>query len=219
MSDWFPPPEVGGAKLAREDWNGGNGGGGGGGTRAGVRAKRRERGSSSERAAILAPMAAPVRPRGKAGRPHASASRLAERLRAAVALPEEEGEIPARLLAEHLVVRGPQCAAMAPRTRPSSQRPQIRRFRPQIRPRLSRVPSSLHQTLRIPSRFPFPSPFFPQTALFLLRFLLLCSQTPTPPHTSHFSPRFCPKSPLFTPFFPPQPRRPSHSPPFPGLLL
>ena len=218
MSDWFPPPEVGGAKLAREDWNGGNGGGGGG-TRAGVRAKRRERGAPSERAAILAPMAAPVRPRGKAGRPHASASRLAERLRAAVALPEEEGEIPARLLAEHLVVRGPQCAAMAPRTRPSSQRPQIRRFRPQIRPRLSRIPSFCTKLSVSPRvslflhRFSPKSPFFSSDSSFFAPRPHHLTIRPTFPHVFALNRPFLPLS------FHPNPRPPSHSPPFPGLLL
>lgn len=131
FSDWLPPPEVGGARLAREDWSGGNGGGGGG-SRAGVRAlkagtrrsfrARRHLGAHCGCSDLL--MAGPVSPREGAGRPHTAVSRLVERLRAAVALPEEEGEIPARVLAEHLMVREPKSAALAPKRRRSSQHPQ-----------------------------------------------------------------------------------------------
>lgn len=87
----------------------------------------------------MSPQGRPGRLHG-AGRPLGSvptgvplSSRLLARLRAAVALPEEDGEIPARLLAEHLVVREPKSTALAPKSPRSSRLgPKIGRICPKI---------------------------------------------------------------------------------------
>ncbi|XP_021239257.1 DNA-directed RNA polymerase II subunit RPB1-like [Numida meleagris] len=200
LSHWLLPDGEGGVPLFR------------------LAPPRRKWAGRSERGLIrAAEMAAPAAERARG---------LLARLRAALALPQEDGDVPARVLAEHLTVRAPKSAALAPKTPRSSRAPAA--FAPKSALFVPKSPLICPKFPPIGPQIPI-SPHAPTfTAIFALN-CLFCPQvfsylppkipisSRTPTFTAIFAPN-CPFLPQIPSRLPPNPHFLTYTPIFPNIF-